>query len=207
MVELEHKNGRSTAQTNALQEAISDALASGVPPEELRQMVQTALPEIPNHFKELLPVFEEIPESLIDLVGGMQEYGHSRQLLNLWIKQGKLQPCGLLRQQESGKVVLLYSKDDLDQSRLGAKRELPIFGELPNGLIDLPAAAKKYNCKRSTLNRWTINGSLRVVGRLKAAARGGGYIVVAEDQLVALLEQPRRQRGRPRKSESIIKPY
>ena len=73
---------------------------------------------------------------------------------------------------------------------------LPMFDELPEGLIDLPAAASKYARSRHTLHAWVRQGRLPVVARLKGPARGGGFLLVSESAVVALLEDPPR-RGRP----------
>jgi hypothetical protein len=53
-------------------------------------------------------------------------------------------------------------------------------GELPEGLIDLPSAAKKYGIPGSTLRNWVQRRKLPRCGRLRARADGGGYIVTEE---------------------------
>ena len=51
----------------------------------------------------------------------------------------------------------------------------PIYaeGEVQQGLIDLPAAAQRYNCSISTLQTWVKRGRLKTHGRLRARTRGG----------------------------------
>ena len=71
-----------------------------------------------------------------------------------------------------------------------------VFTELPNGLIDIPTAAKKHGINPSTLRTWIQKGYITVVGRLKAPARGGGYSVVEERKLLEYARNPVR-RGRP----------
>ena len=78
-------------------------------------------------------------------------------------------------------------------------KELPIFTELPEGLIDLPSAQKKYGCTRARFRNWVTKGQLKVHGRLRAPARGGGYLVVSEDELVDRLTASPNKGGRPRK--------
>ena len=68
-------------------------------------------------------------------------------------------------------------------------------GELPDGLIDLPSAAKKYEIKVKTLRRWVELGKLPRRGRLRAPAAGGGYIVTVEALIPYWRDHPRK-RGR-----------
>ena len=73
----------------------------------------------------------------------------------------------------------------------------PVYEQLPPGMIDLPAAAAKYELRLRTVRAWVTRGHLEIVGRLKSRAPGGGNIVVREDDLVAFLNTP-RPRGRPK---------
>ena len=79
-------------------------------------------------------------------------------------------------------------------------KELPIYTELPPGLIDLPAAQKKYGCSRGRLYNWVRNGHLKVQGRLRKPARGGGYLAVSENELEHRLATVSVKGGRPRKT-------
>ena len=65
-------------------------------------------------------------------------------------------------------------------------------GELPEGLIDLPSASKKYGIKVGTLRQWIHVGKLPRKGRLRAPAKGGGYIVTDEAQIVYCRDNPRK---------------
>ena len=78
--------------------------------------------------------------------------------------------------------------------------ELPIYDELPNGLIDVPSAARRHDLNLRTIHSWIRVGHISRVGRLRAPARGGGYSVVNEAELVAYKNAPRNKGGRPRKS-------
>ena len=73
-------------------------------------------------------------------------------------------------------------------------------GELPEGLIDLPSAAKKYGIKADTLRHWVYQGHVPMVARLKGPAAGGGYKVVRLIDLEAHIRSPRKRTGRPKKS-------
>lgn len=75
-----------------------------------------------------------------------------------------------------------------------------IYDELPDGLIDLPTASEKYGLKRGTIRTWIIKGYLDCHGRLKNSARGGGYLVVSEGELLKYKDAPRSKGGRPRKN-------
>ena len=75
-----------------------------------------------------------------------------------------------------------------------------VYTELPEGLIDVPTAAKKYNMATGTLRVWLRKGHLTLRGRLKAPATGGGYLVVREDELAEYVASPRNKGGRPRKT-------
>ena len=76
-------------------------------------------------------------------------------------------------------------------------------GELPEGLIDLPSAAAKYSAEygvsEGAMRQWVNRGRVAKAGRVKAPARGGGYLVVDEHELVEFMAQPRNKGGRPRK--------
>ena len=80
--------------------------------------------------------------------------------------------------------------------------EHTVFTELPNGLIDLPTAVKKYNLRSTTVHTWLSKGHITLRGRLKGPAVGGGFIVVAEDELVAYISAPRDKGGRPTKKKA-----
>ena len=79
-------------------------------------------------------------------------------------------------------------------------QELPIYTELPPGMIVLPSAARKYGCSRERVHGWVKRGVLQVHGRLKGAARGGGYLVVIEDDVKHILATIHEKGGRPRKT-------
>ena len=65
-------------------------------------------------------------------------------------------------------------------------------GELPDGLIDLPSAARKYGIPVRTLGSWVHRGKLPRRGRLKGRAAGGGYIVTEEAAIMYCRDHPRK---------------
>ena len=68
-------------------------------------------------------------------------------------------------------------------------------GELPDGLIDLPSASKKYGIRVETLRRWIQRGKIPKRGRLRARSPGGGYLVTVEAEILYCRDNPRK-RGR-----------
>ena len=74
-----------------------------------------------------------------------------------------------------------------------------IYEKLPPGLIDLPTARDRYGKNIAAMREWVKKGHVRKVGLRRAPARGGGYIVVDEGQLVAYMNCPKDKGGRPKK--------
>ena len=75
-----------------------------------------------------------------------------------------------------------------------------VYDALPDGLIDLPSASRKYGVNRVTLWRWADKGAIKTYGRLKASATGGGYLVLDESEVCNYIRAPRDKGGRPKKS-------
>ena len=65
-------------------------------------------------------------------------------------------------------------------------------GELPEGLIDLPSASKKYGIRVDTLRIWVQRGKLPRRGRMRARSPGGGYIVTVEAEILYCRDNPRK---------------
>ena len=78
--------------------------------------------------------------------------------------------------------------------------DVPIYTELPKGLITVPDAGRKYGISRRTIQTWLRKGRLGLRGRLRGPARSGGYMVVDEAELVVYMNAPRDKGGRPRKT-------
>ena len=66
-------------------------------------------------------------------------------------------------------------------------------GDLPDGLIDLPSAAKKYGIPVKTLRTWVHRGKLPRLGRLRARSPGGGYIVTEKAAILYCRDNPRKR--------------
>ena len=135
MVELQHQKAPYSPTLASLASAINEALASGVSPSEIMEMVAT----------------------------GSNNSAEQPQLVD---SSSDAQDC-------------------------------PIYAELPEGLIDLPSASKLHGVNLNTMMNWIRKNQVQVVGRLKAPARGGGYLVVSEDELLNHMASPRNKGGRP----------
>ena len=74
-----------------------------------------------------------------------------------------------------------------------------VFDELPEGLIDLPSAARIFNLSAATLHMWTRKRHIHSYGRLRASAPGGGLLLLKESEIAACIDSPKPKGGRPRK--------
>ena len=73
-----------------------------------------------------------------------------------------------------------------------------VYTELPEGLITVPEAARKYRINRRTIQTWLRQNYITSKGRLRGSARGGGFVLVSEAELVRYIATPKRI-GRPPK--------
>ena len=74
-----------------------------------------------------------------------------------------------------------------------------IYDELPDELIDLPSACRKYGVNPNTANGWVRRGVIARMGKLRAPG-DGGVNVVEKRAFVELASRPRNVGGRPRKT-------
>ena len=74
-----------------------------------------------------------------------------------------------------------------------------IYDTLPDGLIDLPSACRKYGVNSQTANGWMRKGMIPLMGKLRAPARGGGYNITSERSFKECMSSPKKLGGRPRK--------
>ncbi len=215
-----------------LKGVIVDALVAGViTKDDILDMVSTAesptsanghKPTEPTVGADDLPIYTELPEGLIDLPSACEIFGKSRQLLFQWVTQGRLPERGLFKPagrtianvvvSEQDVVACISGTDGWRDKRaqmlgkvgaatIGAD-DLPIYTVLPEGMIDLPRAAREYGCNGGTLRTWVHRGHLQVMGRLKGSCTGGGYLVVSESDLKERLGTPKKKGGRPPKTRN-----
>ena len=104
-----------------------------------------------------------------------------------------------------GDITTLVASAIKNSEDVGCQAPLPnlptngkptVYRELPEGLIDLPSAAKKFGVNAKTLYHWVRTGKVRSFGRLRARSRGGGYVVVEEAEVLAYMDAPRLKAGR-----------
>ena len=176
-----------------------------------------------------LPIYTELPLGLIDLPSAAKKYGLNVPTIRNWVNTGRVQRVGRLKAPATGSGYLVVSESDL-QNYMAMPRnkggrplatsappaptnghsphvvnendqDLPIYAELPSGMIDLPAAAKKHGGTVGQYRNWINRGRLQPRGRLRAPVRGGGHLVVSEEDLLAYKSVAASRKGRPRKSE------
>jgi len=98
-------------------------------------------------------------------------------------------------------IQSLVSSIVADSQKNTSPDELPMYeGQLPAGLITIKVAAEKFDIKHGTLKMWVARGHVQKRALLKGSARGGGMVVIAEEEIEAFLNSPRSKGGRPRKS-------
>ena len=89
-------------------------------------------------------------------------------------------------------AVAIQSKPDQDQAIV--ENGLMVYEVLPEGLISLPEAAKKYDRSIGTLHSWRRQGRIEAVGRLRASAPGGGYYLFRISDIKAVNAATRRRK-------------
>lgn len=223
------KSGRPTADElrSAITDALT---AGVVTRDEILDMVSTDSPDIrsnghapaePMSGADDLPIYTELPEGLIDLPSACEVFGKSRQLLFQWVTQGRLRERGLFKPPGRTVANVVVAKEDVEDCvngtdgwpkrrirTLGETPEgviigsdgLPVYTEVPEGLIDLRTAAAQYECTVQRFRAWIRRGNIKPLGRLKAGCPGGGYLVVDKEELRLRLESTPSKGGRPRKN-------
>ena len=87
---------------------------------------------------------------------------------------------------------------------ISPNRHTPIYPEdqVPPGLATFVAAEARFGLRPGRIKAWLFRGHIRERGRVRAAARGGGKILVAIDDVARLVADPPRRTGRPPKSKT-----
>ena len=94
-------------------------------------------------------------------------------------------------------VTDVYNAPQVNNAEPAPAAEV-IYDELPEGLIDLQSAATVHGCNVRTLQSWVDRGVLKVHGKLRRSAPGGGVRLVSKADLAERLTNPVK-RGRPKK--------
>ena len=182
---------------------LNGLVQAGLPKEDLMLMVQN-LPDVPPDSQEQPPepdanaIFPMLPEGLIDVPSACRKYGVSSQAMHAALRRGALTPRGRLLSANGGLGSVVLNEAELVTHIQGSDAEdnLPIFMTLPPGTIDVPTALRKYNLNRNTLRAWIDRGHVLPVGRLRAPAVGGGYLVLNKIELEAYIAARKRPGGR-----------
>ena len=65
--------------------------------------------------------------------------------------------------------------------------DLPLYNELPEGMITLPDAARKYGASAGRIRWWIEAERIARMGYLRGGSPQGGYVLLVEAELAALL--------------------
>ena len=169
----------------SLRRASKDAVRSGMPPSSVVYYVWSAILEERPDYSSQVP-------GIISLAEAAEKYRVPPETMECWMNMGVLNGFGSLTF-ASKESVFAYEKDVAALVQDG-----PVFDWLPAGAIDLPSASKKYGISRPLLRQWLVKGHVRFIGRLRGRARGGGVLLMEEDDLVAYMNAPRNKGGRPK---------
>ena len=197
-----------------LRSAINHALAMGIPRRDIFTMVATAPPpSILADDDEAWPnrpdaiVYDEVPSGLLTLADAATKYGVRHNTLEVALFRGNIPRAGRIRGSGYGGLRHLVSEaalrrylnlppEEVDAPDAGpepqpraAREERPIYDALPEGLITLPEAARRYSVPARRLHNWVRRGRLTHLGYLRGGSPQGGYVLLVEAELTALVEQ------------------
>ena len=82
-----------------------------------------------------------------------------------------------------------------------------VYDEVPEGLVDLPTAAARHGVTRNALHKRLASGTLQSYGRLKGRSLGGGSPLLAERELLQIIDSMvlnKNRLGRPRDVPSDV---
>lgn len=191
-----------------LQEAIRSFLESGGTMQEIRDiMAETTrqnqkagsgdmLNHEPTGIVGSVSVYESVPPYLMTISEASEEHGISRQAIYQWIQSGRISEAGILRGgYGNGLNMTLINRVEFNRLAYGT-RDLPIYNELPDGLITVPEASRKYRRSKATLRRWYNNGYIRLMGKLRGPGPGGGSLLVPIDEVESCIANPPFRGGR-----------
>ena len=139
-----------------------------------------------------LPQYDEPPPGTVEISAAASRH-HQRVSKILWlIDRDALAPIGVL---ERDPEKLLLDEQALGDA-LRIDKLVPIYQNVPPGYISLPSAAAHYGISRHTLRSWVHRGMIRMIGRVRGAARGGGFILLNRARLEEFLDDREQLRSR-----------
>ena len=206
----------TTSAADRLRSAIYHALAMGIPRRDIFTMVATAPPPSPSILAdddEAWPnspdaiVYDEVPAGLLTLADAATKYGVRHNTLEVALFRGNIPRAGRLRGSGYGGLRNLVSEAALRRylnlppeegvapdagpeplpRRLVAGEKLPIYDALPEGLITLQEAARRYGVPARRISNWVQRGRLTRMGYLRGRSPQGGYVALVEAELAALV--------------------
>ena len=125
-------------------------------------------------------------------------YNHNTNLIAIQQAIVSAKADGVSADDITEMVAVIYEAHDDAPGTASVETE-PVLEAVPEGCITLPQLIRDYGVRSSTLHTWIKAGKLRVVGKVKAPAPGGGYKVVPLNDAIQLIEGPTDKGGRPRK--------
>ncbi len=139
--------------------------------------------------------------NLISLRDAAEKYGLVLGTLQTWVKRGHLLIKGRERFHAPGGGKILVDEQNVAQlsekpPKTWRPRKLEKV-ETPRGLITLREAAKLFSIPSTRLHEWIRRGHLRVRGRERFHAPGGGKILVDRSDVADVIHNPPRI-GRPK---------
>ena len=191
MVEIGTRSSPDLGLLNEVRAGVAAGLNSGIAPKEIVNCMIAAFIDagVPS---------AEIPKVLI--TGAMNSGMPKGDVLASMLEESV--DSGIQVNEVATMVINAAYRSMAKETRveLLPMRPYPVYAEVPEGCIDLPSAAKKYGLNIGTVREWVRQGRVAQVGRLKAPAPGGGYLLVNEKELQTCIGTPRAKGGRPRKT-------
>ena len=169
----------------------------------------TARPLIPGY----VPFYNSVPPELMTVSEVVEQYKLTRQAVFGWIRAGHVTEAGILRYAGSGqRNISLLRRDEVDAwNTTDADNNMKIYDSLPEGLATLATVEEEFGINRRTIRAWILRGHIPKRGLLRGAARRGGMILVAPNDVrrVAEARSPTPQRPkwphqrRPQKAHDL----
>ena len=146
----------------------------------------TLRPLIPGY----VPVYNTVPEELMTVAEIVENYNITRQAVFGWIRAGHISEAGILRYAGSGqRNISLLRRDEVDDwISMDVDNNVKIYDSLPDGLATLATVEEELGINRRTIRAWINRGHIPKRGLLRGAARRGGMILVAPNDVVRFSE-------------------
>ena len=180
----------STA-ADGLRSAINHALAAGVTRGEIFSMVAAAPP--PSATPETWPhrpgevEYDEAPAGMTTPADAALKYGVRHNTLSVAVYRGMLHVAGRITRRHGG------GKTGGRALTVVAEAALRHYHELPDGLITVSDADRRYDVPTRRLHWWANGGKLTRVGYLRdRSRRGRSALLLAEAEVAAIDDRPGR---------------